>query len=115
MKYTPFIPKSSISADLKINYTSTEAERISLFIGELFTSMSKRSRDNTGKGALLMVRGQAPEPIRGDYVYERLLRPDSIHELRECARNRVDFETFRTTIESLLAGLNEEIDLRESA
>jgi len=89
------VPKHAIS------YTSRDREIVKFSIGELFNRFPK-SKTFTGKGALFSVRGEHSEPIRGDDVYERLCRKDAIEELKEAARDRVDSETFRATIERFL-------------
>src|SRR3989339_1994753 len=90
------------SPDFSMSYTSREGERITLKVGTIFQVYDRFHKEPTGKGILFLVHGQGQEPIRGNQVYERILRQDAIDELNQAKENQDDAETFRQTIESLL-------------
>jgi hypothetical protein len=108
-------PRTGIIPDYAVSYTSEEGERIKFQIGDVINYLSRKYKEHTGRGALFQVRGEYSEPIRGDEVYERLLREEARNELEETARDKVSADIFRTTIETLLNSYSGEEELNTTA
>jgi len=93
--------KTCLKTDDIIKYTSEEGERIELRLGEIFQKDYSRI-DHCGRGALLRVYGNNHEFLRGQQIYDALSHEFAQEQLREAARNKVDAETFRQTIDDII-------------
>lgn len=106
-------PRVSIRTDNLIRYVSEDGERVELRLGEIFQSGYNQT-EYCGRGALLTVFGNNREFLRGEDIYRTLSEPFAQQELRAAADDRVDSETFRQTIEDILAEMPSEEVLQEN-
>ena len=107
--------KTFLVTESQIKYTSEEGERIDLRIGSLFQRAYPRP-EKSGNGALFRVYGGNYEFLRGQQIYDTLLRDFAQDQLRAAADDRVNAETFRQTIDDLIASAAlTEIEFEEAA
>jgi hypothetical protein len=93
--------RTFLITESQIRYTSEEGERVDLRIGPIFQRAYPRP-EKSGRGALFRVYGGNYEFLRGQQIYDTLSNDFAQEQLREAARNKVDAETFRQTIDDLL-------------
>ena len=101
-KSKEILDRTYIRSHKTIRYLSEKGERVQFRIGALFDRALPRN-NYVGKGVLFGKYNEDYEFLRGKEVYDALMSPFALEQLKEAARTRVDSETFRQTINDLLA------------